>query len=166
MQRVGNIMKLGDIMVRLMDRHLDYYKIHYEGEIDRLYDIFSSLSENELTAINPILLLTDQRPHSLVAIAYALRLAHALKSEIFARTQGVHAETIKQEADELHITVSFLEKTTKATIREILDAIQTYDVALVIIPFRHELSESLLKNSHVSILATKARHLPRLSYVS
>jgi hypothetical protein len=148
-------MPLGEILNNLLDRHLDYYQIEYGDEFREGESLFSSLEDVESFKISPILLVTNKKPLSLVAIAYAIRLASILNAYLLAMTQGVHSEMIKKEAGEAGVSVSVIETPQGQTIQRILRVIEESRVGLVIIPYRHNLRETVLKVSPVAVLVTK-----------
>ena len=154
-------MPLGEILRKLMERRIDHYRVPYEDELSKSIELFLPSEKIESITVSPILLVTDRKPSSLVSIAYALRLACALNSDILAMTQGIHAEMIKKEAKELNIEVSLLESTQEQSIHQVLNTIQTHKVGLVIIPQRHELRNALQRNSPVSVLVTRASQFKR-----
>jgi len=154
-------MPLGEILRKLMERRIDHYRVPYEDELSKSIELFLPSEKIESITVSPILLVTDRKPSSLVSIAYALRFASALNSDILAMTQGIHSEMIKKEARELNIEVSLLENTQEQSIHQVLNTIQTYKIGLVIIPQRHELRNALQRNSPVSVLVTRASQFKR-----
>ena len=154
-------MPLGEILRKLMERRIDHYRVPYEDELSKSIELFLPSEKIESITVSPILLVTDRKPSSLVSIAYALRFASALNSDILAMTQGIHSEMIKKEARELNIEVSLLENTQEQSIHQVLNTIQTHKVGLVIIPQRHELRNALQRNSPVSVLVTRASQFKR-----
>ncbi|MFX0117521.1 MAG: hypothetical protein ACFFB3_23440 [Candidatus Hodarchaeota archaeon] len=152
-------MPLGEILSKLLERHFDYYQIEYGDEFTEGLGLFSSLDEIESLKIAPILLVTNKKPLSLIAIAYAIRLASILNANLLAMTQGIHSEMIRKEAEELGVPVSVLEAPEGQSIRRILSVIEESRVGLVIIPYRHMLRETLLKACPVAVLVTKTDRL-------
>ncbi len=147
-------MTLGEILNSLLERH-DYYQPDYADKFREGLDIYSSLDEIKLFRIAPILLVTNSKPLSLIAISYAIRLASILNANLVAMTQGIHSEMIREEANRLGVSVSVLESPQGQTIQRILSLIEESGMGLVIIPYRHNLREALLKVSPVAVLVTK-----------
>ncbi len=148
-------MPLGEILNKLLERHFEYYRIEYGDAFEEDLGLFSSLDEIKSFKIAPILLVTNKRPFSLIAIAYAIRLASILNANLLVMTQGIHTEMIRKEADEFGVSVSTVETSQEQTIRGILRVIEESGAGLVIIPYRHSLRENLLKASPVAVLVTK-----------
>jgi hypothetical protein len=148
-------MKIGGIIEKSRNR-LSSYGINYRYPFDAYYDLFLSNDEIGSVQINSILVLTDNRPRSLVAIAYALRLSKALDANLVAITKGVHNELIKGEAQNLEINLALL-KTPKQqpSIDYVLKIIKEHNIGLVIFHNLCALSSDLLENSPVPVLVVK-----------
>ncbi|MHA2233135.1 MAG: hypothetical protein ACXAB4_11685, partial [Candidatus Hodarchaeales archaeon] len=132
-------MTLGEILNSLLETHLDFYQLKYDDAFREGLGPFSSLDGIESFKIAPILLVAHKKPFSLIAIAYAIRLASVLKADLLAMTQGLHSEMIRKESDEIGVSVSIIETPEEQTIYRILKIIEESGVGLVIIPYRHNL---------------------------
>jgi hypothetical protein len=149
------MMKIGEVLERSRSR-LSSYGINYRHPHDAYYDLFLSTEEIIPVQLNSILVLTDKRPRSLVAIAYALRLTKALDANLVAITMGVHEALIKGEAQIYEINLAFLKTAKqKPSLDDILKIINEHDVGLVIFHNLYALSNELLQNSPVPVLVVK-----------
>jgi hypothetical protein len=148
-------MKIGEVFERSR-RRLSSYGINYRRPFDAYYDLFLSSEKIKPVQLNSILVLTDNRPRSLVAIAYALRLTKALDANLVAITMGVHQALIKGEAQIYEINLAFLKTAKqKPTLDYILKIINEHDIGLVIFHNLYALSSELLDNSPVPVLVVK-----------
>jgi hypothetical protein len=92
----------------------------------------------------------------LIAIAYALRLAKALKANLAAVTRGIHEKLVKGEAEIYGINLAFLKTESKQpSIDYILRIIHDFDVGLVVFHNLYELAEDLQESSPVPVLIVK-----------
>ncbi|MFX1563219.1 MAG: hypothetical protein ACFFDP_07920 [Promethearchaeota archaeon] len=148
-------MKIGEILAKSR-KGLSSYGIKYRQPYDVYYDLFLSNDEIKPIQINSILVLTDKRPRSLIAIAYALRLAKALKANLLAITKGVHQELIKGEAQIYDINLALLRTESKQiSLEYILRIIQDYEVGLVVFHNLYEFSDALQESSPVPVMIIK-----------
>ncbi len=154
-------MKIGEILARSRNR-LSSYGIDYRQPFDTYYDLFLSNDEIKPVQINSVLVLTDKRPRSLIAIAYALRLAKALNANLLAVTRGIHQKLVKGEAEIYGINLALLKTESKQpSINYLLKIIQDFDVGLVIFHNLYELSEELQTSSPVPVLIVKINQFLR-----
>jgi hypothetical protein len=148
-------MKIGEILARSRNR-LSHYGINYREQYDAYHDLFLANDEIKPVQINSVLVLTDNRPRSLIAIAYALRLAKVLNANLIAITMGVHQELIKGEAEIYDINLTLLKtKSNQPSIDYLLKIIRDYDVGLVVFHNLYTLSEELQLSSPVPVLIVK-----------
>ncbi len=146
-------MRLGDILSKLIQNYQSRYQIKYPADREKYLDLFIPVKEIKQIFIKSILLLTDQRPRSLMAIAYAFRLAQALDAELLAVTRSLHHDMIKQEAKENAIKLSLLESPqAMPTIKDILRIIREKEVGLVIVHNMYELVKAIEAYSPVPVL--------------
>jgi hypothetical protein len=159
----AKIMKVGEILEKGKKR-LSTYGINYRQQFDAYYDLFLSSEKIKPVQINSILVLTDNRPRSLVAIAYALRLSKALDANLVAITRGVHHELIRGEAQSFDINLALL-KTAKQhpTVGYVLKIIKEHNIGLVIFHNLYALKSDLLENSPVPVLVVKINQFFRAS---
>ena len=151
----GLTLKIGEILEKSKSR-LSSYGINYRHPFDAYYDLFLSNDEIKPVQIKSVLVLTDNRPRSLVAIAYALRLSKAFEANLLAITRGVHQELIKGEAEFYGINLSLLETLKQQpSLDFILRTIQQHDVGIVIFHNLYALSSQLQENSPVPVLVVK-----------
>ena len=148
-------MKIGEILTKSKNR-LASYGINYRQPFDTYYDLFLSDAELQPVQLGSILVLTDNRPRSLIAIAYALRMAKGLDANLMAITTGVHQELIKGEANQYDINLAFMKSLDKPpSLEYILDVIQTHKVGLVVLHNLYPLKEDLVESSPVPVLIIK-----------
>jgi len=148
-------MKIGEILTKSRNR-LSRYGIEYRQPYDTYYDLFLANDEIKPVQINSVLVLTDQRPRSLIAIAYALRLAKALDASLLAITRGVHQELVKGEAEIYGINLALLKiESKKPSVTYLLRIIRDFDVGLVIFHNMYKLSAELQESSPVPVLIVK-----------
>ncbi|MFX1318045.1 MAG: hypothetical protein ACFE9D_04020 [Promethearchaeota archaeon] len=148
-------MKVGEILEKSKNR-LSSYGISYRHPFDAYYDLFLSNDDIKPVQIKSVLVLTDKRPRSLVAIAYALRLTRALNANLLAITRGVHQELIKGEAEFYDINLSLLHiSKQQPSLDFILRTIHQHDVGMVIFHNLYALSDELQENSPVPVLVVK-----------
>jgi hypothetical protein len=148
-------MKIGEILEKSKNR-LSSYGIDYRQQYDVYYDLFLANDEIKPIQINSVLVLTDNRPRSLVAIAYALRFAKALNANLLAITRGVHQALVKGEAELYGINLALLKTENKRpSIHYLLKIIRDFDVGLVIFHNLYELSDELQDRSPVPVLIVK-----------
>jgi hypothetical protein len=148
-------MKIGEILARSRNR-LSHYGVDYREQYDAYKDLFLNNDEIKPVRINSVLVLTDKRPRSLVAIAYALRLAKVLDANLLSITIGVHQELIKGEAELYNINLTVLKTESKLpSIDYLLKIIRDYDVGLVVFHNLYQLSENLQASSPVPVLIVK-----------
>lgn len=148
-------MKIGEILAKSRNR-LSTYGIDYRQPYDAYYDLFLANDEIAPIQIKSVLVLTDKRPRSLIAIAYALRLAKALDANLLAITQGVHQALIKGEAEIYGINLALLKTVSKKpSVEYFLKIINDFDVGLVIVHNLYELSDELQERSPVPLLIVK-----------
>jgi len=148
-------MKIGEILARSRNR-LSNYGIKYSQPYDAYYDLFLANDEIIPVQINSVLVLTDKRPRSLVAIAYALRLAKAFNANLLAVTMGIHQELIKGEAQLYEINLALLKTESKQlSIDYLLKIIREHNVGLVVFHNLYRLSEELLESSPVPVMIVK-----------
>ncbi len=148
-------MKIGEILAKSRKR-LSRYGIRYGKPFDAYYDLFLANDKISPIQINSVLVLTDKRPRSLIAIAYALRLVKVLNANLVAITMGVHQELIKGEAEIYDINLTLLKTESKQpSLGYLLKVIQDYNVGLVVFHNLYKLSEELQESSPVPILLVK-----------
>lgn len=148
-------MKVGEILVKSRNR-LSSYGIGYRTPYDTYYDLFLANDEIKPVQISSVLVLTDNRPRSLVAIAYALRFAEALNANLLAITRGVHQALVKGEAENYGINLALLKTESKQpSVGYILKIVRDFDVGLVIFHNLYELSDELQERSPVPVLVVK-----------
>ncbi|MFW9830364.1 MAG: hypothetical protein ACFFD8_01110 [Candidatus Thorarchaeota archaeon] len=148
-------MKLGEILTKSKSR-LSSYGISYRHPFEIYFDLFLADDEIKPVHVSSILVLTDKRPRSLIAIAYALRLAKALNANLIAITLGLHQELIKGEAESNNVNLAFIKSLSKQpTIEYIQEVIQNYDVGLVVHHNLYTLLEDILESSPVPVLVVK-----------
>jgi hypothetical protein len=148
-------MKIGEILAKSRNR-LSRYGIDYRQPYDTYYDLFLANDEIKPVQINSVLVLTDKRPRSLIAIAYALRLAKGLNANLLAITRGVHQALVKGEAEIYEINLALLKTESKQpSVDYILKIIRDFDVGLVIFHNLYELSDELQERSPVPVLIVK-----------
>ena len=148
-------MKIGEILTKSRKR-LSRYGISYRKPFDAYYDLFLADDKIKPIQINSVLVTTDKRPRSLIAIAYALRLAKVLNANLLAITMGVHEELIKGEAENYDINLTLLKTEIKQpSLDSLLKIIQDYDVGLVVFHNLYTLSEELQLSSPVPVLIVK-----------
>jgi hypothetical protein len=148
-------MKIGEILAKSRNR-LSRYGIDYRQPYDTYYDLFLANDEIKPVQINSVLVLTDKRPRSLIAIAYALRLAKGLNANLLAITRGVHQALVKGEAEIYEINLALLKTESKQpSIGYLQKIIRDFDVGLVIFHNLYELSDELQERSPVPVLIVK-----------
>ncbi|MFX1564092.1 MAG: hypothetical protein ACFFDP_12380 [Promethearchaeota archaeon] len=155
-------MKLGEILSEIIDKRISRYGLKYAPPIDKLLDAFLPQNEINQVSIESILVLVDQRPRSLVSIAYALRFAQALKANLLAITKGVHHELIQEEAKQYSIAITSLVTYMKTPpLGKIEEIIQENNVGLVILHNLYENAKEILESSSVPVLIIKVGNLVR-----
>jgi len=148
-------MRVGEILARSRNR-LSSYGIKYRQPFDTYYDLFLADDEIKPVQIKSVLVLTDKRPRSLVAIAYAIRLAKALNANLIAMTMGLHQELIKGEAEVNDINLTFLKVMSKPpSIGRLQEIIGQFDIGLVIMHNLYSISDDILESSPVPVLLVK-----------
>jgi hypothetical protein len=148
-------MKVGEILTKSKNR-LARYGINYRQPFDTYYDLFLSDDALRPVQIGSILILTDYRPRSLIAIAYGLRMAKGLEANLIAVTTNVHQELIKGEAKHLDIQIAFMKSFNKPpSLDYVLKVIQKYNAGLVVLHNLHPLKEDIVEMSPVPVLVIK-----------
>ena len=148
-------MKIGEILAKSRKR-LSRYGISYRKPYNDYYDLFLTNDKIKPIQINSVLVLTDKRPRSLIAIAYALRLAKVLNANLLAITMGVHQKLIKGEAQSSGINLTLIKAESKQpSLNYLLNIIQHHDVDLVVFHNLYKLSEELQESSPIPILIVK-----------
>jgi hypothetical protein len=148
-------MKVGEILTKSKNR-LASYGINYRQPFDTYYDLLLSDDEIRPVEIGSILVLTDNRPRSLIAIAYALRMAKGLEANLMAITTNVHQDLVKGEATNYDINLAFMKAFNKPpSLEYVLNVIQTQKVGLVILHNLYHLKEDLIESSPVPVLIIK-----------
>ncbi len=148
-------MTLGEILSDLLQKRLNRDEIQIKEKVVQLEEAFILSSKLDKVTIAPILLITDAHPRSLIAIAYAFRLAEAIVSNLFVMTQGFHDELIIQEAKDLNINMKIIQPPRELNIPFIEDFVNNNDIGLIILPFNHILRERIQISINTAILATK-----------
>jgi len=149
-------MKLGEILSELVEKRLSRYGLKYPPPVDTFLDAFLPSGEIKQVTIESILVLTDQRPRSLVAIAYAFRLAKVFKASLIAITKGIHQELIKEEAKHHNISlISMITSKTTPSISKIQEIIHENKISLVIIHNMYESAKAIIESSSVPVLVVK-----------
>jgi hypothetical protein len=148
-------MKIGEILTKSKNR-LASYGINYRQPFDTYYDLLLPDDELRPVQIGSILVLTDNRPRSLIAIAYALRMAKGLEANLMAITTKVHQELIKGEANQYDINLAFMKSFNKPpSLEYVLNVIQTHKAGLVILHNLYPLKEEIVESSPVPVLIIK-----------
>lgn len=148
-------MKIGKILSRLMNSLVSDRYEEYEEELDRSFDIFLSPAEIQPLTLNHILLIADDKPHSLISITFAIRFASALKCPLIAITHKRYQAIIKEEVEHFQLEYTeILEKHTKP-LQQIKNIIMTKDINLVIVPMFHQLRSDIVHHMHIPVLVTK-----------
>ncbi len=148
-------MKIGDILAKSRNR-LSSYGIKYQQPYDAYYDLFLANDEIIPVQIKSVLVLTDNRPRSLIVIAYGLRLAKALNANLLAVTKDVHQDLIKGEAQIYDINLALLKTESKRlSLEYLLRIIQDHEVGLVVFHNLYELSDALQESSPVPFMIVK-----------
>jgi len=156
-------MKVGEILTKSKKR-LSSYGINYRKPFDTYYDLLLSDDEIRPVQISSILVLTDYRPRSLIAIAYALRMAKGLDANLMAITTNLHQELIKGEAEYLDINIAFLKSFDKhPSLEYVLSVIQTHKVGLVVLHNLYPLKDDIVESSPVPVLIIKVNQFFRPS---
>jgi hypothetical protein len=154
-------MKVGEILARCKSR-LSRYRIDYRYLSDSYYDLFLSEDEVKPIQIRSILVLTDKRPRSLIAIAYALRFAEAFNAKLLAITTGVHQKLIEGEAESYNINLTLLKTLEKyPSLEHVMELINKYDVGLVILHNLYAIINEIQVSSPVPVLVVKVERFYR-----
>jgi hypothetical protein len=149
-------MKLGDILSDLVEKRVSRYGIKYPPPVDTFLDAFLPTKEIKQIKIKSILVLTDQRPRSLVTIAYAFRLAQVLKANLLAITKGLHQELIQEEAKQNKISLTSLITHKKIpSLSKIQEIIHQNDVGLIVIHNLYEIAKEIIESSPVPVIVVK-----------
>jgi hypothetical protein len=157
-------MKVGEILTKSRNR-LSSYGISYRHPFDAYYDLFLADDEIKPVHIKSVLVLTDKRPRSLIAIAYAFRLSKALKANLFAITMGLHQDLIKGEAEIYNINLALLKTSSKQpSLDYILGIIREHQIGLVITHNLYTLTAELLESSPVPMMVVKVDQFFRPTY--
>ncbi|MFX0167876.1 MAG: hypothetical protein ACFE89_00850 [Candidatus Hodarchaeota archaeon] len=157
-------MKVGETLARSKNR-LSRYGINYRHQLGDYYDLFLSEDEIKRLQINSLLVLTDNRPRSLIAIAYALRFAKALNVDLLGITRGIHQDLLKGETKDNDINLVLLKTLSKEpTIEYVLEVIQKHKVGLVIVHNLYALKDDLLDSSPIPVLVVKADQFFKTSF--
>ncbi|MFX1562068.1 MAG: hypothetical protein ACFFDP_02040 [Promethearchaeota archaeon] len=149
-------MKLGEILSELVEKRLSRYGLKYPPPVDTFLDAFLPSGEIKQVSIKSILVLTDHRPRSLVAIAYAFRLAKAFKASLIAITKGMHQELIQEEAKRYNISLSSMITSKEAlSVNRVQEVIHNNKISLVIIHNMYESAKAIIESSSVPVLVVK-----------
>ncbi|MHA2251399.1 MAG: hypothetical protein ACXAD7_13640 [Candidatus Kariarchaeaceae archaeon] len=156
-------MKLGKIISRLMDDKQDQAFERFEEEIDKLSDVFFSPTKLEPITIGPILVLTDNKPHSLISIAYGIRLANAIQSPLIAIAGENFKKIIESEIERSQI--NFTNLNVSPTLEKVQKTVKSYKISFIVVPMYHELREKVVHQLHIPVLVTKIDFFSELKRV-
>ncbi|MHA2169438.1 MAG: hypothetical protein ACXAB7_06045 [Candidatus Kariarchaeaceae archaeon] len=148
-------MKIGKILNRLMNSLVSNRYDEYEEEIDRAFDIFLSPTEIEPLTLNNILLVTDDKPHSLISIAYAIRFASGLNCPLIAIANEKYKTIIKEEVERFQLEYTEVLEGQKALLEQIHDITETNEISFIVVPMFHPMRGDIIHHMHIPVLVTK-----------
>ncbi|MCY3413725.1 MAG: hypothetical protein INQ03_18925 [Candidatus Heimdallarchaeota archaeon] len=151
-------MRIGEILSSLLT-YKPRYDDQMEKKIDHITDLFKYDKELVEISIGPILVFTDRRPNSLLAISYAIRLTSALDTTLYAITEDFHNDLISEECKKHNIELTYLNaevlNQSQIDIVALNQKITSLGITLAITHFHSHWKDILLEKLRIPILITK-----------
>ena len=150
-------MNLGNILKNIIERKSTTYPTIYDG----FFTNISALPDISNLKIDPILVITDQSPYSLIALAYTNRLVEALgkDTKIYAITEGKHTETIKKFSKENNIKLQEIVEFKDPTVEDIHKFVDKNNIELIVISYAHKLKKVILDTISVTVLISSLKNI-------
>jgi hypothetical protein len=154
-------MNLGNILNKIIERKAETYKLQYGSQFDSFFTNINEIPNVKSLKIDPILIITDQSPHSLISIAYMVRIAEALGKEtnVYALTEKKHSDAIKEVCKEYKIQLQDVKETINPTIDEIKNYVMENNIGLVIISYAHKMKLLILEQVSVTVLISSIKNI-------
>ena len=155
-------MNFGNILNKIIERKSDNYQLQYGRQFDGFFTSINTIPDINSLKIDPILVITDQSPYSLISISYMVRLADALgvkDTKVFAITEGKHSNTITEICNEYSIQLSELKEYNNLSVEEVQKFVKENDIGLVVLSYAHRLKQAILDQISVTVLVSSLKNV-------